>query len=146
MNELDILSKFERSLVIIGKQMHDQQIGLSDYSPVQNYVINCIGLAGSMNVKELAGLMHVTSGAATQQLDALEYAGAITRIINPDNRREVVVSLSPKGLEVNDRIRNAKRRMLQELCSDLSESERKTLVELVEKISRKYLHSDRRGQ
>lgn len=143
MNDPDILNKFERSLVVIGKQMHDQQIGITDYSPVQNYVINYIGLAGSMNVKELAKLMHVTSGAATQHLDTLEQSGAITRTINPDNRREVVVSLSPKGVEINNRIRKAKRHMLQELCSDLSEPERKTLVELVEKISRKYLQTER---
>jgi DNA-binding MarR family transcriptional regulator len=46
---------------------------------------------------ELCRLTHVTSGAITNRLTRLEERGWIRREVCPDDRRQVIVTLSPTG-------------------------------------------------
>ena len=45
----------------------------------------------------------VTSGAMTNRIDKLEAAGLVTRHPDPDDRRGVLVALTPEGLALADR-------------------------------------------
>jgi len=51
---------------------------------------------GRLTAGELAEAMHLTSGAITSVLDRLEKSGWAKRVRDPDDRRRVVVQVSPK--------------------------------------------------
>lgn len=54
----------------------------------------------SMNVtstKEIAQQLDVSTSAVSQLLNKLEEKGYITRMVNPKNRREILLALAPKG-------------------------------------------------
>jgi DNA-binding MarR family transcriptional regulator len=139
MNRNELISRLENSLMTLGKEMHHEQINLNDCSPAQNHALMAIVFSGSIGVKQLAQILRVTSGAATQHISALEKAGLITRSINPDSRREVVIEATDKGLEAVKAIRQVKSRALSQLFKALDDSELYTLVGLVEKVSNKYV-------
>ncbi|HUD10730.1 MAG TPA: MarR family transcriptional regulator [Candidatus Saccharimonadales bacterium] len=139
MNRNELFNKLEQSLMIIGKEMYQEQAGISGCSPAQNHVLMIIGMHEAIGVKELAENLRVTSGAATQHIDSLEKAGLLTRKLNPNNRREVVVETTKEGKNVFQKVRTAKAQMLSRLFSELSDDELNTLVGLIEKVSRQYV-------
>jgi DNA-binding MarR family transcriptional regulator len=50
---------------------------------------------------ELARIADLSSGAMTNRLDQLEQAGIVKRVRDPDDRRGVLVELTPHGAEVH---------------------------------------------
>lgn len=53
-----------------------------------------------LNASALQGMVLVTSGAITNRIDRAEAAGLLTRSRSDKDRRSVLVSLTPKGIEV----------------------------------------------
>ncbi|WP_421592128.1 MarR family winged helix-turn-helix transcriptional regulator [Shinella sp. M27] len=51
---------------------------------------------------DLIATTMVSSGTMTNRLDQLEKAGLIERANNPDDRRGVIIALTPKGLALVD--------------------------------------------
>lgn len=138
MKREELISSLEQSMMVIGKEMYQEQIGFSDCSPAQNHVLMVIGVYGSIGIKQLAEKLHITSGAASQHVDALEKAGLLERKMGPNNRREVIVEITKQGKDSFKKIRNAKSLMLSKLFYDLNDNELNTLVRLIDKVSQKY--------
>jgi DNA-binding MarR family transcriptional regulator len=136
-----LFSRLEHNLLIIGKEMHEEQIGHSGCSPAQNHVLMIIGIQGDVGIKQLAEILHVTSGAATQHVDALEKAGLLARETSASDRREVIVRITSKGKDAFQEIRRTKTKMLSKLFGALSDDELHTLVNLIEKVRREYVKS-----
>ncbi len=63
------------------------------------HTIAMIGSKGEINVTNLAGLMGVTKGAISQTIRKLTAKGLILRK-STDNRKEVLLALTEKGLRV----------------------------------------------
>lgn len=78
----------------------------------------------------------VTSGAMTARLDRLEKAGLIAREPNPQDRRGVVVRLTPKGREVIDKAVTAHVQNEHRILSGLSKADCDSLAELLTKLLR----------
>ena len=51
---------------------------------------------GRLTAGELADAMHLTSGAITSVIDRLEKGGWAKRVSDPDDRRRVLVEVTPK--------------------------------------------------
>jgi DNA-binding MarR family transcriptional regulator len=51
---------------------------------------------GRLTAGELAAAMHLTSGAVTSVIDRLERGGWAKRVADPDDRRRVLVEVTPK--------------------------------------------------
>jgi DNA-binding MarR family transcriptional regulator len=139
MNRSTLLSNLEGSIHTIVKGIREKQLSTSKYSLAQNHVIVVIGKEGDIGIKQLAQCLKVTSGAATQHVDALEKAGILSRQLNSDDRREVIVGLTDKGKKTFLKINQDKARILRELFNGLSDTELQILVSLFEKVSRKYI-------
>lgn len=139
MKREELLQRLEDSMLAIGKGMHHEQIAHTNCSPAQNHVLMVIGMRGDMGIKQLAKMLSVTSGAATQHVDALEKTGLLMREMNPSDRREVVVRLTAIGNKAYQEIRQKKARILSGMFSNLSDSELHTLVEIIEKVSHKFI-------
>jgi DNA-binding MarR family transcriptional regulator len=132
-------------MYMIVKGIHKQEVSaLHEYSPAQKHVLMALGKKDKMGVKQLADLLLVTSGAATQHIDGLEKMGLLTREINSANRREVFIRLSNKGLKAYKEIHLAHSRLLNKVFGQLSDDELDDFVALIEKVSHKYI-IDKKG-
>ncbi|HEY9339417.1 MarR family winged helix-turn-helix transcriptional regulator [Kribbella sp. NPDC004138] len=81
-----------------------------------------------------AGLMHssmVTSGAISQRLDRLESRGLVTRAPSETDRRGVLVTLTPEGLELIDKVLPTHIDTESQLLAGLSQTEREQLADLL---------------
>ncbi|WP_148573220.1 MarR family winged helix-turn-helix transcriptional regulator [Nocardioides caldifontis] len=76
----------------------------------------------------------VTSGAVTARLDRLVAKGLVTRETDPDNRRSVLVTLTPRGRRLVDRAVEAHVANEEELLSGLSGREREQLAGLLRRL------------
>lgn len=67
---------------------------------------------GEMNLVRLAGRLGVTSSTAQRMVERLLKADLVARNPHPDNRREVLLSLTPEGQDLVDRVTSRRRREL----------------------------------
>jgi DNA-binding MarR family transcriptional regulator len=86
-------------------------------------VLELVGKPHQMSPSELADLLLRSTGGMTQILDRLERAGLVARAPDPDDRRKVMVALTPKGLATADAANLVYKRERDRLLADLSDDE-----------------------
>lgn len=111
---------------------------LTCVTPALDKVLAIAGSQETLNVKHIARLLSITSGAATQHIDALEKIGAVSRIPNEKDRREIIIQLTPKGESMYQKIQDNHVTLLEEVFEGLEDSELEELVRLITKASTKY--------
>jgi len=62
------------------------------------------GAGGPLPVGEVSARMHITTATMTSVLDTLERNGHVVRQANPDDRRSVLVDITPSAQAVLDRL------------------------------------------
>src|ERR1051326_1773525 len=80
---------------------------------------------------DLSKEMMITSGTMTNRLDRLERAGLVTRLLDPQDRRGVLVELTPQGFELVERALQAHVAYEAQLVRPLSTEEQALLVGLL---------------
>jgi DNA-binding MarR family transcriptional regulator len=88
----------------------------------------------------LAKRAGLTTGAMTNRLDRLEEEGLVRRLPDHDDRRGVLVELTPKGRELWERAVGAQAAKERFVASALSATERKQLNAL---LRRMVVHTER---
>jgi DNA-binding MarR family transcriptional regulator len=83
---------------------------------------------------ELTSASMLTSSGTTKRLDRLEHAGLIARAPDPDDRRGTLISLTPAGLELIDKLTAAHVENERRLLSSLSDADRDRLADLLRKL------------
>ena len=76
----------------------------------------------------------VTSGTMTNRLDRLAGRGLLSRHASPHDRRAVLVTLTPEGLELADRALVALLEGERELLAGLSDAERDSLAAFLKRL------------
>jgi DNA-binding MarR family transcriptional regulator len=76
----------------------------------------------------------ISSGAMTNRLERLTAAGLVKRVPDPNDRRSVLVMLTPKGLRAVERAVTAHAENEQQLLAALTPAERQTLAKLLRKL------------
>jgi DNA-binding MarR family transcriptional regulator len=84
--------------------------------------------------RDLLATMMVSSGTMTHRLDKLEQRGLVRRRPDPDDRRSVLVALSPEGRELVDRAADLHVANELSLLAELSPSERAALADLLRRL------------
>ncbi|MEH7224724.1 MarR family transcriptional regulator [Bacillus sp. JJ1566] len=69
---------------------------------VEAHNLNFIGDIGQTTTTEIAQLTNRTKGAVSQMVDKLVKKGLVVKYQNPDNKRELIIELTPKGKVVYD--------------------------------------------
>jgi len=83
---------------------------------------------------KLARIMELSSGAMTNRLDRLEQAGLVRRLPDPDDRRGILVELTPDGKRVYEDAVGAQGRKESLVASALSVPEKKQLNALLRRL------------
>ena len=87
-----------------------------------------------LRASEFSGALMLTSSGITKRLDRLEQAGLIKRDPDPHDRRGVLITLTPAGIELIDNVTEAHMANEARLLSALSEAERDRLAGLLRKL------------
>ncbi|MBT3346601.1 MAG: MarR family transcriptional regulator [Gemmatimonadetes bacterium] len=97
-------------------------------------VIEGLGHLGAMQMGELSRKMLVTGGNMTVVVDNLERDGLVKRLPNPEDRRSLMVDLTPKGKKLFERIFPHHAENLARMFSVLDEAEQRRLGQLMKKL------------
>jgi MarR family transcriptional regulator, 2-MHQ and catechol-resistance regulon repressor len=92
---------------------------------------------GALPVNEIGKKVLLTSGSITVAIDRLEEKRLVQRRASPDDRRTKIVHLTGEGKKLITKAYNEHAADMEELASDLSASERTTLIRLLKKIGYK---------
>jgi DNA-binding MarR family transcriptional regulator len=89
------------------------------------------GIGHPARMADIAAALEVVPRTATSMVDGLETLGLVTRAIDPNDRRSILVSLSGEGSQLLGRLAQARRRTAEMTFSPLSPSDRGELVRLL---------------
>ena len=87
-----------------------------------------------MTQQELSQRLIIDPGATARNLDHLEKNGWIHREVNPENRRQKLVSPTTKALDHEARLVDILTRASEALAADLSESEKSEALAILDRI------------
>lgn len=87
-----------------------------------------VGMPHRLTPTQLYSALRVSSGTMTNRIDQLERAGLVVRIPDPQDRRGLLVELTPQGLETVDALVATHASVGQRLVSALSPDEQESLV------------------
>jgi len=87
-----------------------------------------------LRASDFTGALMLTSSGTTKRLDKLEQAGLIARAPDPHDRRGVLITLTPAGVDVIDRLTGAHLANERVILGALSEAEQRRLADLLRKL------------
>src|SRR3954452_20645528 len=88
----------------------------------------------SLRPSDLTGTLMLTSSGTTKRLDKLEEAGLIARGPDPDDRRAILITLTPEGKDLIDGVTAAHLANEADLLKGLSAAEQRDLAALLRKL------------
>ena len=112
---------------------HAPELSAIEMTMSQTKAMYLVVASGPMRMSELAARVGVTNSTATGQVDRLVELGLLARHEDPADRRQVVVSATPHGIEILERFRELNSRRMREMltrieASDLPTVERALLI------------------
>jgi DNA-binding MarR family transcriptional regulator len=96
------------------------------------------GEAVAVSQRRLADELGLTPGTVSVRIDRLVEAGLVSRLPDPDARRNVLVELTPRGRELFERVVPAHLGNEARLLSALTDDEQKLLADLLRKLLVEY--------
>lgn len=102
----------------------------------QRVMLFTVSIHGPTNVKHLSNVLHITSGAVTQTVDALVRAGWVDKAVDASDRRGVVIKLSESGKGLMQMLQSDSMKMMNALFEDVTDEELKQLVVIYEKLGK----------
>ena len=88
----------------------------------------------TLSPKELVTTTMVSSAAMTNRVDRLLQQKLVTREVDPNNRRRLLISLTPKGFELVDRVVEGHVANEHRLLSGLDPADREEMNRLLRKL------------
>jgi DNA-binding MarR family transcriptional regulator len=83
---------------------------------------------GETNLVTLADRLVVNSSTALRMVDRLVDGGFVSRRVNPDSRREVLLQLTKTGLQLVDEVTARRRKEIAAIVSSMAPGDRDGLV------------------
>lgn len=88
---------------------------------------------GPCNTSFLAHMLGVTLSAVTALINRLHRMGLVTRQRHEKDRRQVVITITPKGMKLLGEVEEKRNLLLALYLAKVSEEERTQLLELLQK-------------
>lgn len=121
-----LLEKYRESLL--------SEYGLNVWSFDVVATLRRQGVPYQLKPTDLYELLMLSSGAMTNRIDRLEQEGIVTRLRDPHDRRSVIVQLTPKGIELSDKVMPVLLEKEKQLLAELTTEEKPPLIERLRKL------------
>ena len=103
-----LASRAIRQLEVVGGQAEEFVATVARRYGLSHAALNALaaieGGGGPIPTGEISARMHITTGTMTSVLDTLERNGYIKRIADPNDRRRVLVDITPDAQAVLDKM------------------------------------------
>ncbi|MGG2055049.1 MarR family transcriptional regulator [Lysinibacillus pakistanensis] len=107
-----------------------------DFSNNQMILMDIVKKFKAISIGEIAQLMKITSSAVGQIVTKLENENYLMRMINPKNRREILVQLADKGFRYYEKEEKINREIVNRFYSEMELSEMEELKKILTKLSK----------
>ncbi|MFF4582615.1 MarR family winged helix-turn-helix transcriptional regulator [Streptomyces sp. NPDC001373] len=97
-------------------------------SSAQARVLFLVEANGRLNLRELGRLLEAAPPSVTRLCDRLQAVGFLERHPGADDRREVLLRLTPSGLTYLQRLRTRRQEVLAEAMAEIPEASRAALA------------------
>lgn len=99
--------------------------------------LHLIDKSHKITIKKIAELLGVTGSAATQIVNELQAAGLIQKTQNPNDKRSFILTKTPAGQKMSDRMCEEMIVDFEPVFANLTDTELQTYAALTEKMSNK---------
>ncbi len=106
----------------------------ADIDRVEAIALSRIADAGSMRVTELADQLGVACSTAGRHAANLEGGELVTRAPDPEDKRVTVVTVTQRGVELIQRLRDVQRDLLAEALSGWDDDDLESLAALLGRL------------
>lgn len=108
------------------------EVGLSS---AQTGLLKLIYANGQMTQTDLCEELEIDKSTVAKMLARLENNGFVTRTVNPDDTRSVLVSLTQKAIEINLQTKKIITEWTREVTVDLTDKEQEALNKMLNKVA-----------
>lgn len=98
----------------------------------QARLLSTIEAEGRARISDLAALDHCSQPTMTTQVRRLEEAGLVSRTVDPDDARAVLISITPQGIATLAQVRADRGNAIDPFLAELDSADRDTLAAAVE--------------
>ncbi|MDX1878360.1 MarR family winged helix-turn-helix transcriptional regulator [Mycobacterium sp. SMC-18] len=98
----------------------------------QARLLSTIEAEGRARISDLAALDHCSQPTMTTQVRRLEDAGLVSRTVDPDDARAVLISITPQGIATLAQVRADRGNAIDPFLAELDSADRDTLAAAVE--------------
>ncbi|NMH74595.1 MarR family transcriptional regulator [Bacillus sp. RO2] len=103
-------------------------------TPAQYGVLNCLWKEGQLSPKQIGAMVYLEAPTISGILDKMQKANLIERSVDPNNRRNVLVTATPKSYEIKEKVESATSDMNNKVLQNLSDKEQDGLKKGLETI------------
>ena len=133
---LGLYTRLVRATNVVTEKMHthlrEHRLSISQFG-----VLEALYHLGPLCQKDLGKKILKTSGNITLVIDNLEKRNLVTREKNPEDRRKLIIVLTPKGFELIEKIFPKHSKIATSVFSVLDTEEQMRLGELLKKLGLK---------
>lgn len=104
----------------------------------QVHTLEILGIHKSMQMKELASRMGITTGTLTVLVDRLENKLCVRRRPHESDRRSIIVELTDEGSALFDEHDRLHMQLTESLTSGLDETDKATLLNCLETMNKAF--------
>ena len=121
---------FESRLMAV----HAPEFTAVDLTMAQAKLLYVVTATGDLSMSEIAQRLGVTISTASGAVDHLVSIGLLSRVDDPANRRQVLVSVTPFGLETLEQLRELGTRQLRAMLEIVGEDDDLAVIERAMRI------------
>ena len=124
-------AKLHRLMVSLSKE---EIAGLGIQASAMPFLIALLRAGEPVTQDELSASLLIDKAATARALDRLEKKGFVARWVNPENRRQKLVSATPKARDIADRLFEILRAAGDIFTRDFSEEELTLVLNLMNRM------------
>jgi len=119
----------------ITSQLKDLDVSMTELVLMKAVADNELDSEENVNIADIQNHLFVTKAAVSQMYAALEKKGYLNREIDKNNRRKLIVTLTPKAQEILGFMQDKVVQFLSEIISKVGEDNTKQLINLVNRFA-----------
>jgi DNA-binding MarR family transcriptional regulator len=128
--DVELVARLRAVIGRLARQLNETSTG-EDLTPTQYSALGLVRSRGPLGLAELTELEGLNPTMLSRVIRVLDERGLIRRLPNPSDMRAARVEITPEGVQVHERVRERRTRVLSECLDQLPEETAQALLAAV---------------